>query len=118
MTCAEIAPWLSIPVVILNAPVVTLEGLYRFRQISIEEARMLLRGRRFDSAIGHAKTAHALSEILQVDCPMRRIEFHQMPGQTALVFRLARRLEEGQVLQSKAEIEKIGFSFALLTRKE
>lgn len=106
------------PVVLLNAPVVTSEGVYRFEQISPEEARSLVHRQGFKSAIGHAPTAIVLSELLNVDCPMNRVEFRQQPGQVAIVFRLARRLEEGRILVDRFEIEQIGFSFALLTREE
>ena len=106
------------PVVLLNAPVVTSEGVYRFEQISPEEARSLVHRQGFKSAIGPAPTALVLSELLNVDCPMNRVEFRQQPGQVAIVFRLARRLEEGRILVDRFEIEQIGFSFALLTREE
>lgn len=108
----------SQPVCLLNAPIITSDGLFRCRTISLDEARALIRAQGFESAIGHAPTAAILSELLEIDCPMHRVEFRQAPGQLALVFRLARRIEEGRVLRSKADIEQVGYSFLLLTRKE
>lgn len=85
---------------LLNAPVITAEGLFRSRTLSVDEARALVRAQGFVSAIGHAQTAAMVSELLGIDCPIHRCEFRQRPGQHALVFRLARRLQEGQVLHA------------------
>lgn len=106
---------LASPVWLLNAPIVTADGLFRSRTITLEAAQQLVREHGFESAIGHAPTAAILSDLLGIECPMRRIEFKQASGQQALVFRLARRMEEGRVLQSRAEIEEVGYSFVLLT---
>jgi hypothetical protein len=104
------------PVVLLNAPVLTSTGLFRAREVGLDEAQARVARVGFESAIGHAFTAQILSELLEIDCPMHRIEFRQQPGQEALVFRLARRLEEGQVLASREEIAAVGFSFMLIER--
>lgn len=105
------------PVWLLNAPVITAEGLFRSRTLSFDEARTLVRTQGFASAIGHAQTAAIVSELLGIDCRMNRYEFRQRPGQRALVFRLDRRLEEGQVLHDRRNIERIGYSFMLITRE-
>lgn len=107
----------TVPVWLLNAPVVTDEGLFRSRTLSVAEARAMVRAQGFASAIGHAQTATIVSELLGIDCAMNRCEFRQLPGQHALVFRLARRLEEGQVLQTREDIERVGYSFMLITRE-
>lgn len=105
------------PVWLLNAPVVTVEGLFRSRTLSVAEARALVRTQGFASAIGHAQTATIVAELLGIECAMNRCEFRQLPGQHALVFRLARRLEEGQVLHTREDIERVGYSFMLITRE-
>lgn len=105
-------------VVLLNAPVLTNDGKYRMRSLPVEEASALVRAHGFDSAIGHAQTANIISRLLQIDCPARRVEVRQRPGQVALVFRLTRRLEEGRILHSTEEVEQIGYSFATLERLE
>lgn len=102
---------------LLNAPVITANGLFRSRTLSLEEARALVQTHGFASAIGHAQTAAIVSELLGIDCPMNRAEFHQLCGQHALVFRLAHRLDEGQVLHDRKEIERVGYSFMLVTRE-
>lgn len=107
-----------LPILLLNAPIVTSLGLFRHTAVSVEQARALLHGQPFESAIGHALTAQAISTLLQIHCPMRRNEVAQGRGQRAIVFRLRRRLPEGAVLSSVAELEEIGFEFTLLERME
>jgi hypothetical protein len=111
-------PSQSAPLWLLNAPIITADGLFRCRTICLDEARRLIETRGFESAIGHAPTAAVLSDLLAIECPMRRVEFRQTAGQQAIIFRLARRIEEGRVLHSRAEIEQTGYSFLLLTREE
>lgn len=103
---------------LLNAPVITSDGVFHSRTISVAEARVLAATRHCESAIGHAHTAAAISDLLGIECPMRRLDFRQSPGQSALVFRLARRMEEGRILESRAELEAVGYSFMLLKRLE
>lgn len=111
------APSAPSAVWLLNAPVITADGLFRARTLSLAEARRLVAERGFASAIGHAGTATVVSELLGIDCPMNRAELRQQPGQHALVFRLGGRLAEAQVLQDREEIERIGYSFMLITRE-
>lgn len=106
------------PVWLLNSPIVTADGLFRCRTISLDAARALVAERGFESAIGHALTAAVLSDLLAIDCPVRRVEFQQAPGQLVIVFRLAQRIAEGLVLHDRVAIEKVGYSFLLLSREE
>lgn len=102
--------------VLLNAPVLTTFGTFEFVQISVEEARKIIReSERIESAIGHAATAEIMSELLGYKVETNRIDFFQTPEDTALIFRLKKRIGEGQVL-NRAEIEKIGFEFGLLIK--
>ena len=114
--CAPAGAAAALPIALLNAPVLTAMGWFHVAPISLQDACDLVAARDFVSAIGHAATAAVLSELLGIDCPQSRIDFQQAPGQAALVLRLARRLPEGRVLHSRAEVEAWGFSLALLTR--
>jgi hypothetical protein len=105
------------PIWLLNAPLVTNEGRYIAQSVSGQDAFDLIQVYGYESAIGHATTADLLSELLGITCQVRRIEFRQEAGQCALVFRLNRRLEEGVVLDTRADIEKVGYSFLLLRRE-
>ena len=105
------------PVWLLNSPIITAEGLFRSRTLTLPEARALVDAQGFSSAIGHAPTAELISRLLNIECPMCRRACVQLPGQQALVFRLARRLGEGLVLVNVEEIERVGYSFMLITRE-
>ncbi len=105
------------PVWLLNAPIITADGVFHSTTLVLTEARTLVEKHGFCSAIGHATTAALVSRLLQIECPVRRTDYVQLPGQKALVLRLARRLCEGQVLLSLEEIEQVGYSFMLITRE-
>ncbi len=103
---------------LLNTSIITSEGLYSLKNISLEEARTLARSAvELDSAIGHASTAQIMTTLLGVDVPVNRQMFAQKVGQSALVFKLNGRPEEGRILTAK-EIETIGYKWQLLVRQE
>ncbi len=100
---------------LLNAPVVTDYGEWRFEgPLSLEQAQALAAGG-FVSAIGHEATAMVLSHLLRQPVPVARISVSLMPGDRALVLRLKNRLPEGTVL-SEEELQSIGYELGLLTR--
>ena len=100
---------------ILNAPILTAEGSYRLKKISVNEARKLLNKYDFISAIGHQSTAEIISEILGIEIPFNRISIQMNRGDIAIVFKLKARPPEGKIL-TKEEIEEIGFDLYLLKR--
>jgi hypothetical protein len=102
---------------ILNTSILTAEGSYTLKQISLEEAKSLVSSSEVLSAIGHQSTADILTELLETEVPLNRIMFVQETGQQAIVFKLNGRPEEGKIL-SREEIEAIGYKFQLLTRTE
>jgi len=102
-------------ITLLNSPVLTDYGSYRYRPVSLREARLLVRVHRWQSAIGHQSTAAVISELLGIPCPANRITFRQKAGEDALVLTLAQRPPEGVVL-SRMQIESIGYAWALITR--
>lgn len=100
---------------LLNTSILTTAGLYELQDISLDDARELVKANELDSAIGHASTAEIMSTLLGVEVPVNRQMFVQNVNQTALVFKLNGRPEEGKIL-SVEEIERIGYKFQLLTR--
>lgn len=82
---------------LLNTPVLTSFGRFDFQPISLAEAKAVL-AEGFDSAVGHASTAEALTTLLGIGVPHRRVTIAMQPGDRAVVFRLLERPAEGEVL--------------------
>jgi hypothetical protein len=106
---------MRVPVAILNASVVTADGTYTVRSISLEEARRLVRENRIDSAVGHRPTAALRTEMLGVHVPVHAQQFVHQVGQRALAFKLRDRPPPGLEL-SREDLERIGFSVRLIVR--
>ncbi|HEX2882778.1 MAG TPA: DUF1874 domain-containing protein [Polyangiaceae bacterium] len=101
--------------VLLNTSILTDYGIFGYVPLSLEDARQIAARENFESAIGHESTAEILTEILGVSVTVNRSDNKQSPGDQAIVFKLRGRPEEGRVL-SRADIDRIGFDFGLLTR--
>lgn len=103
-------------IAILNTAILTADGEFSLRTISLQEAKETIQGREILSAVGHQSTAEILSELLCRKVSINRIQFTQEIGQKAIVFKINGRPEEGKIY-SRDEIEKIGYKFQLLERK-
>ena len=77
---------------ILNSAVITSPGTYRYRLLSVEEAKDWLDRGGFYSTIGYEETADAFERIFGVRPEVRRELIKMNPGDEALVFRLTKRL--------------------------
>lgn len=99
---------------ILNTPILTDWGTYRFTEISLPEAKRFLTVD-FISAVGHAGTAEVLSKLLESEITANRVAITMKKGDRALVFRLLDRLPEGTVLNAE-ELAKLKYSFGLLIK--
>jgi hypothetical protein len=103
------------PIALLNCAIITADGEYRQRPVSLEWVRETVANNEIISAIGHDSTAQIMTELLGVEVPVNRIQFEQQAGQDAIVFKLNGRAPEGKIL-TQEEIETIGYSFKFLER--
>ena len=102
-------------VLLLNSSIITAEGTYELKDITLSEAKTLIEKQELDSAVGHQSTADVMTTLLAIKVGVDRKQIIQEAGQIALVFKLNGRVEEGKIL-SIEEIEKIGYKFQRLIR--
>lgn len=103
---------------ILNTTILTVDGEFSLKTISLEEAKELINKygiKNVFSAIGHESTAQILTDLLEVEIQVNRIMFAQETEQEALCFKLNGRPPEGVILQKK-QLEEIGYTFKLLVK--
>lgn len=74
---------------LLNSAVITAPGTYKYRLISVDEAKEWLARGEFISTIGYPETAEALHRLVGIAIPVNRTTVKMEPGDEALVFRLA-----------------------------
>ena len=101
---------------LLNSPILTDHGLWRFAPLTLEAARAQT-AQGFVSAVGHRGAAEFMSRLLQVPVPVNRIRVSLRPGDRAIVLRLLARLPEGAVLDADA-MERVPWELSLLERLE
>jgi hypothetical protein len=75
----------------------------RTRPVTLGEVRELVKGGEIVSFIGHEATARLLSQLLSINVPMNRSMYDPMPGDTAVVVRLKRRLEKPEAIKDVKE---------------
>jgi hypothetical protein len=86
----------------------------KFKKISLDEVKEILKTNDFTSIIGHESTAEVLSTLLDMEIPTNRINVRLEKGDTIIVFQLNQRLPENVVLD-KDELMKLDFTFILGT---
>jgi hypothetical protein len=104
-------------VYLLNTPVITAFGLWRFDgPKTLGEVQDSLKNG-FVSGVGHQATADYLAELLSINCPFNRERIAMQAGDSAVVLRLLCRLPEGKLLE-RHEINLLPYQFGLLRRLE
>lgn len=79
---------------ILNSAVITEEGYYYYKRISVEEAIEWLKKGDFESTIGYKETVDALAMLTGISVDVNRKMVKMGVGDEALVFRLTSRLDD------------------------
>jgi hypothetical protein len=92
----------------------TTPGNIIINQVNAEQAKQLLQGNEIVNAIGHQATVDVLNLLLGTNYNVNRIQVKLAYGDEAIVFGLAKRLEEGKVLRSVEEVEQVGYSLYYL----
>jgi len=85
-------------------------AVLRVHEVDASEVKKLLEHHKWESCVGHQSTAEILSTLLGRDIPLNRVAVKLHKGDTAIVFQVMVRVEEGKVL-SKDEIEKLPTKF-------
>jgi len=88
------------------------EVAVKFRRITVEEAKELLKSEDWESAIGHQATAAILSQLLGIEVSVQRKMIFFEKGDKGIHFFLKQRLPEGVVLKEE-ELRKLDFWLVL-----
>ena len=73
----------------------------KVRPLTLEEVKEVLSSSSFTSAVGHESTAAVLTTLLGLPVEARRVAITLSPGDRVIVFQLAVRLAEGQILTAE-----------------
>ena len=90
-------------------------GIWRMSALSTEVAGRIARchADTLVSAVGHASTAEAMTELLGLKVEASRISVAPRPGDEFLCFKLLRRPDEGAIL-TRAQLDELGYEFCLM----
>lgn len=104
------------PIAILNTTILTVDGEFELKTISLDEAKAFIEGKEIVSHVGHDSTAKALTDLFEREVAYNRDPYYQRSGEQALCLKIRGRLEAGQDVDWET-VEKIGYDFKLLTMK-
>lgn len=90
------------------------DGTWIMSTISPEQASHIAAEGPLISAVGHASSAEAMSAALGIQVKANRITVVPEPGDRFLCLRLLSRAPEGVILD-RAQLDEIGFAWALLS---
>lgn len=102
---------------VMNSPVLTAYGYFRFQGILEHEAIEWLEKGEWESAVGHESTATLMTERLGIPISFRRQTIRMLRGDEALVLRIMSRLPQGTRL-TLFEMSRISCEYGLISRIE
>ena len=88
-------------------------GTWEMTPITLGAAQELVCLHEHTSAVGHASTAEAMTELLGQPVAMNRLTVRPQEGDYFLCFKLNQRPPEGAILD-RAQLEELGFGWALM----
>ena len=92
-------------------------GTWEVTPVTLGAAQELVRLHEYTSAVGHASTAEAMTELLEQPVAMNRLTVRPQQGDYFLCFKLDKRPPEGAILD-RAQLQELGFGWALMTYTE
>lgn len=108
-------------IALLNTAVLTDYGSYSYYEIdqdlASDIAQQAHEHKHLTSYIGHVATADILTTLLKVPVSVNRSTYQQQVGESAIVFKLRRRIDMPRELTAQ-EVAEIGFDLGLLRRFE
>lgn len=104
-------------VYIMNSPVITDYGVFKYEKLDIEDAKELLNEYNYISAIGHKATAEVMSKLLNHKIPVNRISIKNGLFDVVIAFRFLTRISEGQIL-TEEQMLNLPYELGLITRLE
>lgn len=82
---------------LMNSAMMPVEGVYKLRKITVDEARMVVaKAAKIESYIGYPDTANYMSHVLGIEVPISRAETTLEDGDIMLICRLRYRVQNPQ----------------------
>jgi len=101
----------------MNVPLCTASGTFCNTEISTQEAKTLCaQADELGSAVGHSGAADAIMALLEIECPVNRVQYEQPVGEHVVVIKLLTRMPEGCGNLTKEQMGEIGFKFYHMER--
>lgn len=88
-------------------------GKWEVTPVTLRAAQDLVSRHQFTSAVGHASTAEAMTQLLGTTVPMNRFTVQPEEGDHFLCFKLHQRPPEGAILD-RAQLEELGYGWCVM----
>ena len=99
---------------LLNSAVVTAEGVYTYRRITLAEAVGWLRAGDWVSRIGYPQNAAVIERLCGRHCPVSREPVTMAPGDEALIMRLPYRVSDPATKGAAVDVPDDAWEWGLM----